>query len=145
MTIIPIYAQYKNEKGEIITKEVTIKDFPTSEPHEIGINVDLDRQQGIKIAYFPSNIKMAGNITRKWAEENNIIGQFLTYMFTANAQNDWWAIQPREAGFTNYYYESNMISTSKRNGLGIIIRDINLPAIESTDDRATFKCNLIPF
>jgi hypothetical protein len=145
MAIIPIYAQYKNEKGEIITKEVTIKDFPTSEPQEIGIHVDLDRNQGIKIKYFPSNIKMAGSITRKWAEQNKITGQFLTYMFTSNSSNDWWTIQPRDATFTNYYYESNMISTSKRNGLGIIIRDINLPAIDSTDDRSTFKCNLIPF
>lgn len=143
---IPIYAQYYDEKNNIITKEIYYKESPTSGPREIGVYVTLeDVGSSIKIKYYDSRIKTAASMVRDWAKDNNIKTIFSTFIFTTDASNEWWTFQPKEASYNNYYYESQTLSVYKKRGIGIIIRAGNLPWIDKTNDKKKFTIQLIPF
>lgn len=140
LVYIPIYAQYYDDKNDIITKEISYKSG------EIGIHITVeDLNSSIKIKYVPSKIKMAASMVREWANENKIMVNFSTYIFTTDAKPEWWTFQPKEATFINNYYEPERLSMYKKKGYGIIIRAGNLPWIENTHDRRNFTCELIPF
>lgn len=138
---IPIYAEYYNENNEIVTKEISYKGG------EIGIHVTIDNlESSIKIRYVNSTIKMAAGMVREWANENKIMVNFSTYIFTTDAKPEWWTFQPKDATFINNHYEPERLSLYKRKGYGIIIRAGNLPIIgNNTYDRKKFTCELIPF
>jgi len=143
---IPIYAQYYDDNNNIITKEISYKESPTSESREIGIYVTIDNEgSSTKIRYYNSRIKMAASMVRKWANDNNIKTNFSTYIFTTDASSEWWTFQPKEATYNNYYYESQTLSVYKKKGMGIIIRSGNLPWIDNTNDKKQFTIQLIPF
>jgi hypothetical protein len=143
---IPIYAQYYDENNTVVTKEISYKDYPTSEPKEIGIHVTVDdNNSSIKIKYVNSKIKMAANMARLWAEANNIQVFFSSFIFTIGAPKEWWTYPLKEPTYNNYYYESHALSRSKEKGLGVIIRASNLPWIDNTSSKTAFTCQLIPF
>jgi hypothetical protein len=143
---IPIYAQYYDENNKIITKEIYYKDYSTLEPKEIGIYVTIDDDSSsVKIKYYNSKIKMAASMVRDWANDNNIKTIFSTFIFTTNANPEWWTFQPKEATFNNYHYESQILSIYKKRGIGIIIRAGNIPITNTIGDKKHFKYELIPF
>jgi hypothetical protein len=143
---IPIYAQYYDDKNNIITKEISYKESLTSEYREIGIHVTIDESESsIKIKYFDSKIKLAASMVRDWANNNNIFVNFSTFIFTTDASSEWWTFQPKEATFNNYYYESQPLSVYKKRGIGIIIRAGNIPWIDNINDKKKFIIQLIPY
>jgi hypothetical protein len=136
---IPIYAQYYDNNNNIVTKEISYQGS------EIGIHVTIDDvHSSIKIRYYNSKIKMAASMTREWANDNNINVNFASFIFTSDALPEWWTFQPKEPSYNNNYYESQILSTFKKSGVGIIIRAGNLPWIDNTSDKKKFKCELIP-
>ena len=143
---IPIYAQYYDENNTVITKEISYKDYPTSGSREIGIHITIDvSNSSIKIRYVNSKIKMAANMARLWAEDNNIKVVFSTFIFTNEAPKEWWSYPLKEPTYNNYHYDSQALSRSKEKGIGIIIRASNLPWINNTSEKKAFTCELIPF
>lgn len=143
---IPIYAQYYDEKNNIITKEIYYKESPTSSPREIGVYVTIDDVgSSVKIKYYDSRIKTAASMVRDWAKDNNINTIFSTFIFTTDVSNEWWTFQPKEASYNNYCYEPQTLSVYKKRGIGIIIRAGNLPWIDNTSDNKKFNIQLIPY
>jgi hypothetical protein len=137
---IPIYAEYYDDKNNVITKEISYKGG------EIGIYITVeDYNSSIKIRYVNSKIKMAASMAKEWADENKIIVNFASYIFTTDAKPEWWTFQPRDATFINNQYEAERLSLYKRKGYGIIIRAGNLPWINNTHEGKKFTCELIPF
>jgi hypothetical protein len=135
---IPIYAQYYDDKNNIITKEISYKESPTLEPIEIGIHVTIDDfDSNIKIRFFDSKIKMASRMVQDWANSNNIRVNFASFIFTTDAHSEWWTFQPQD--------ESQTLSIYKKRGIGIIIRDENLPWINKTVNNKKFTSQLIPY
>ena len=81
-TYIPIYAEYCDDKNNVITKEISYKGG------EIGIHITVeDLNSSIKIRYVPSKIKMAASMVREWANENKIMVNFSTYIFSRQLFN----------------------------------------------------------
>ena len=145
MERIPIYAQYYDETGSLITKEVTYQDFKDDIHRETGINVTIEKSGNlIKIKYVPSEIKYAKSQAEKWAKMNNINAYFTTFTFTTNGKSEWFSIQPKDSGFYGGVYRFETISFNKKLGYGIIIRDIKLTSDITSDKKKTFSIEYIP-
>ena len=146
MAQIPIYAQYYDENKNIVTKEVTHKDYPDSPPRETSASVRVtETGSSTRINYYPSDIKFAAAQARRWAEANGIKAYFSTFILTTDAKSDWWTFQPKESRFYGGMYYPETVSMYKKQGFGVIIRDINLPRIEVPEGKKSFTEDYIPF
>jgi hypothetical protein len=145
MQRIPIYAQYYDEKNNLITKEVTYQDSKDDIHRETGINITIEKSGNIiKFKYIPSEIKYAKSQAEKWAKMKNIDVYFTTFTFTTNSKNEWFSIQPKDSGFYAGVYIFETISLYKKLGYGIIIRDIKLNMDIISDKKKTFRIEYIP-
>jgi len=143
---IPIYAQYYDEKDNVITKEVTHKDYPDSTSREASANVRVTENGNLtRINYYPSDIKFAAAQARRWAEANGLKIYFSTFILTTDAKPEWWTIQPKNSSFYGGIYSPETISMYKKQGFGVIIRDIRLPQVEVPEGKKSFTEDHIPF
>jgi hypothetical protein len=62
-----------------------------------------------------------------------------------DAKPEWWSIHPKESTYFNGTYNPEFISMYKKEGIGIIIRDIKLPSIYNTSTKKNFTEEMIPF
>lgn len=138
MVLIPIYVQYYDENKNIITKEVTQQDSPNTPETEIGVPVTVKNNETISIKYFNSNIIYAKTLAEKWAKRKNVNVFFNTFIFTTDAEPEWWAIQPKKSSYYDKTYNIEFISMYKIQGIGIIFRDINLQPIINQGNKKNF-------
>jgi hypothetical protein len=145
MVLIPVYAQYYDENNNIVTKEVTHLDFPNTPEREIGIPATVTTGGTVSIKYYNSDIRYAKSLANNWAKRKNINAFFNTFIFTTDAKPEWWSIQPKDSSYFNGTYNPEFISMYKKQGIGIIIRDIKLPSIINTSTKKNFTEEMIPF
>ncbi len=142
---IPIYIQYYDENKNIVTKEVTHKDYPDSQESETSASITITNTGStIKFTFVPSSIKFAAAQARRWAERNNIKVYLSSYIFTTDAPSEWWTLQPKNASYVNGYYSPETMSYYKKQGYGIIIRDAMLPPVKVPEGKKSFTESHIP-